>query len=1158
MSNNPENKREKENKNNEKDNDNNDNFIKMTSTGIVDFEIIISLTEIEANQFQIHPEKIETIKDLKKLFFPNDLQVEENDLHSDSHSLSQCQKKTTTANIYDYIKLTSNNKTINSLLFINRAFKKKAFIEYVTMSEIKFKEGEEFLKEIVKNITEQNFLFLVENEFLPNLNSKISIIFKIENKVIKNFNNICLYVENKNTIEKETNTNIIDNENEKGNDDGIENLKNDNNQNQEINKDNNSNNNEENNSNNTNKELNTNLDKKSLRSSSKDQREENTINELNNNNNKNEENLNLNEEEKNTEDNIDNEDEENKDNQREMEMEDDEENLNKLNEEKEIRKNQTIFERFKYDFTGTDYFFVDINEIFELKLYGFTIPDFYELIKKIADDFKKISIIINFPNIIKNIGYLDLESINILNEIITLTDTFIFDKKDALALFNLIAQINSEEDDYEDKKNLEHLFIKEIKKKRKNHPKIGIFLDDLKQVTIIEQNSSNLILFHTDYDFDLIPANVSKNVNSDYKKLFVVHYEYLKSVFIGGLFSRILYQKPFNNGFQAGNESLKRVVELLRFELDFPADPNFFLIKIKKNNKEKLTEKEEQVKLKKKMEQRFLVDSTNLLSSKMDVYNPLYDNNLISYFSSKFIRKHLINLGFINRKGNILEDPDNKKLGIIESKKLNRAYEEEKENLQKIKDRKEKMTIQIKNLLQGNHIIRNGNIKEIEKLAKVYNFNPKADKKLPSVNDYKKSINKNIKINSQIYLKEVKKGKQKIHSKNNNNNKNNISNNNNNYNIKSTSSNNNTKLEGKNLLDVIDKIQDKILYDTSDNFNKIIINNNEINNENIEENINNDNENNNNNNNEENNSKKDAQKNENNINNNEDNNINNKSNNYIQENTEKKSVRVDTEKKSVRVDTEKKSSRVDTEKKSVRVDTEKKSSRIDTEKKSSRVDTEKKSPRIDTGKSKILSSKSIRSKVFSSKSNVSKKENSIKKTVSDKPENNNNDNSRVESLVNNLNINLQDEFSPKENNSIIDNDNENNDKNNKDDNEIAKKLNLELNESKIEKNNNNDNNNDKDVIESIGNLSKISKKNEQVNDNDNYDDNNSYNNNAKIVNDNANLNINVNANLENVNTNSNEINSNNKDVKYEKKNNNENNEFNYVIVKPDDEVVKGD
>lgn len=970
-------------------------FIKISSTGYIDFEITLSLTEQEAEVLNVFPEKIENLSDCQeflKSFGPDTQQM--------TFKSEQFKK----SSIYDFIRLSSNNSTINSLLVINRAFKKKAFIEFITLSELRFKPENAFLREFVKNISEQNFVFLVENNFLQNLNSKIKFVIKIDNKVAKSFENIC-----EPSGKPQTDSSMLKGNNDKAN--SLENSllynlqqraedvksakkakspapkslksgskvteKNERNESSvgrisakskvsgkilNQNSNNNLNNSPTNrsilnNSRNLNNSINNNNNNINIRESSNivfDQHEENlgasaavaqqrdnsalhdnksaysakkTLNEISENNkNAEEQKLNeqlklnegeLNELEKELAENksnneavdinksqineldetankilnsipnvglgaeganlnnqsrisnnlpssqnlnainitnqsnladnkaynknvleaaageeddvqvkskiYSNEDAENKENSRLLNLdlhlnapkaENENENAevlssknniinvninNNINEE---ANTLSVFERFKYDFSGSDYFFVDMNEMLELKIQNFSISDFYSLLKKITEDHKQITIIISFPNIINNIGFLDLESINILNEIIGLTDIYIFDKKDALALFNLMAQINSEEDNYEDKKNLEQLFIKEIKKKRKTHPKIGIFLDELKRVTIIEQQtSSNLILFHTDYEFDLIPANVSKIISEDYKKLFVVHYEMLKSVFIGGLFSRMLYKKPFNCGFTAGNESLKRVVELLRFNLDAPLDPNFFLIRIKKNAK--LPDEEE--KTKKKKEQHFTLDCANVLNSKMKEYNPLHDGNLVSYFSSKYIRKHLKNLGFINKKGSIMQDPDNKKLGIIESKKLSKVYEEERVNLQRIKDKKEKLKLQIKNLLQGNNVMKSGNMKEIEKLAKVYNFYPQSDKKLPSVNEFKKSINRNIKINSEIYLKEIQKGKA-ARSKSNVRSPGRTEAN---LNIHSTGAS--ARNNRNTLLNVIEKIEDKIL-----------------------------------------------------------------------------------------------------------------------------------------------------------------------------------------------------------------------------------------------------------------------------------------------------------------------------------------------------------
>ena len=747
-----------------------DKFIKLTSTGIVDLELTVVLTEQEAEMFNIIPENLQTITDC--LVFLTQIPLE-----NQTNKTDQFKKP----NITDYIRINSPNATLNSLLVINRAFKKKAFIEFIALSEIKFKESDLFLKEVIKNITEQNFLFIVENNFLKNLNTKIKFTIKINNKIVKFFDNICLSQEEEDP-EKDTqipNEDNLENLTEKKNLDLLS-IKS---QNEKIS--NNLLNSKENFH--KNEQIENPEDKKSdiqlpdkLNLKNFDDeilQKESKMHFSENEQDPNKEHIFLTRKDPDVKSNSNDldlttnkiinsipQENENRNNFSNNYKNNEEQDFNLkenneqilIDENNKENNNISLYERFKYDFSGCNYFFVDMNEIFQLKKYNFSLKEFHELLQTITNKFKEINIIILYPNIFDNITSLDLESINILNEIIGLTDIYIFDKKDALALFNLMGQINSEEDSYEDKKNLGHLFIKEIKKKRKNHPKIGIFLDELSKCTIIEQQSgSNLILFHTDYEFNIIPANVSKVVTEDYKKLFVVHYDYLKSIFIGGLFSRLLHKKSFNSSFTAGNESLKRVVELLRFNLDQPMDSNYYIIRIKKN--QKIVNEEE--KLKTKKEQHFVLDCSNVVNSKMKEYNPLYDDNLTSFFSSRYVRKHLKNLGFINNRGNILQDPDNKKLGIIESKKLSKIYEQEKVTLQKIKDKKEKLKLQIKNLLHGNNIMKTGHMKEIEKLSKVYNFYPQSDKKLPSINEFKNSITKNIKINNEMYTKEMKKGR---------------------------------------------------------------------------------------------------------------------------------------------------------------------------------------------------------------------------------------------------------------------------------------------------------------------------------------------------------------------------------------------------------------
>jgi len=185
-------------------------FIKITSTGNIDFEISLSLTKEEAEIFQVFPDNIETVSDCEKFF-----KEENQEKQAATFGTNQFKRN----NIYDYIRLSSNNATINSLLVINRSFKRKAFIEFISMSEIKFKPENIYLNDVIKNITEQNFLFLVENNFLPHLESKIKFVIKIDNRVEKVFGNVCenSNSQNESVLKKENINNDNNNDNDKEN-----------------------------------------------------------------------------------------------------------------------------------------------------------------------------------------------------------------------------------------------------------------------------------------------------------------------------------------------------------------------------------------------------------------------------------------------------------------------------------------------------------------------------------------------------------------------------------------------------------------------------------------------------------------------------------------------------------------------------------------------------------------------------------------------------------------------------------------------------------------------------------------------------------------------------------------------------------------------------
>ncbi len=157
-------------------------FIKLTSTGNLNLELTLLLTNQEAELFKVFPDMILSISDCENFLKPQ-IQTK----FEMSFKSEQFKKK----DIYDFIRLSSENLTINSLLCMSRASSKKAFIEFITLSKMRFKPKNTFLNDFVKTICENNFLFLIENNLLPQLNSKVKFTIKIDNRVVKVFENIC-------------------------------------------------------------------------------------------------------------------------------------------------------------------------------------------------------------------------------------------------------------------------------------------------------------------------------------------------------------------------------------------------------------------------------------------------------------------------------------------------------------------------------------------------------------------------------------------------------------------------------------------------------------------------------------------------------------------------------------------------------------------------------------------------------------------------------------------------------------------------------------------------------------------------------------------------------------------------------------------------------
>lgn len=405
------------------------------------------------------------------------------------------------------------------------------------------------------------------------------------------------------------------------------------------------------------------------------------------------------------------------------------------------------FSRITHSFEKFEFLCVDMDEINSHKSSGITVEHFHQFLSGLIKQHPKLQTIVNYPNIIENIADLDIENIERTQELLGFTDFFIFERKEAKALFNILNSLKDEtyNETEEDLRNLEMLFLKEVEKERKKIPKIGIFVDELEKIGVIEQHSeTNLILFHTNFNLDLIASTTemlqmkgdSKEKSEKNKKFITINYEILKAAFLGSFLSQLYRLQPFNVCFETGQKTVKSMLNFVshRGEVEMPSSFSEIQIKMSKKRFKKLPQSDE-IKIKK--EDMFTLDCTNVLNCRMKPYMPLLDQSLESYFASPMVKKHLVCKGFINRKGLIKTDPDklNRNRQVKNNAKLQEVYEKQVNSLVKLIDVNTKTKIQLNSIFKSSErMVKNQNFKDLTNFAKVYNFYPTAKQKVPGLN----------------------------------------------------------------------------------------------------------------------------------------------------------------------------------------------------------------------------------------------------------------------------------------------------------------------------------------------------------------------------------------------------------------------------------------
>ena len=100
--------------------------------------------------------------------------------------------------------MSTTDKLINILLYINKANVQKSFVELITLNPMRFKPEEEHLRKIFLHVTEQNYLFTNEMNVSATPN-KISFAIKSGKKLLKYWDIVADYDPFAEEIKKEEN-----------------------------------------------------------------------------------------------------------------------------------------------------------------------------------------------------------------------------------------------------------------------------------------------------------------------------------------------------------------------------------------------------------------------------------------------------------------------------------------------------------------------------------------------------------------------------------------------------------------------------------------------------------------------------------------------------------------------------------------------------------------------------------------------------------------------------------------------------------------------------------------------------------------------------------------------------------------------------------------
>ena len=193
-----------------------------------------------------------------------------------------------------------------------------------------------------------------------------------------------------------------------------------------------------------------------------------------------------------------------------------------------------------------------------------------------------------------------------------------------------------------------------------NTVKLAIVLDELKKLYLVFCDPTKNKPKVLDIDLSIYPQNNIHNLKliSKYKNIVNSNYDKYMSLLISGLIS-IIVQKSKNEieensiflGYLVGVSSVKKLLEFEKNNIPYPNTKDFFYPNIEKLTVEKLVEKAKKYE----KENSFVLDCNDKNEEKFKQYNPLLDKHLISFFQAN--KNFLKTNGFITSNGEILYDP---------------------------------------------------------------------------------------------------------------------------------------------------------------------------------------------------------------------------------------------------------------------------------------------------------------------------------------------------------------------------------------------------------------------------------------------------------------------------------------------------------------------